>query len=484
MVKIITSIALVLFALEMSNAQVQNDKHNHVHIKADTTFYDMDLLPATFHKQRREEVRKLMPDHSVAVFFASPIRNRSNDVDYEYHQDPNFYYLTGLLETNAVLIITKTPVRFGDFTSDELIFIQDKDPGSEVWTGRRIGVKDASGKLLIENVFQNSTFSEFPFGLERFNKVLLLPQHNDARDDKNDRGDIFSMTRHLNSLTDTLRGKVNRFRLNEIMATLRMQKTPEEIALMRKAIEITCKAQYELMKSLRPGMKEYQSEAIVEFVFATNGAESEGFPSIQGSGENSCVLHYSTNRKKLSSKDLLVSDIGAEYHGYTADVTRTLPVDGRFSNEEAAIYNLVLEAQEAGIAKCRPGYKFWDPHEAATEVITKGLLALGIIKKPGEVKKYFLHGTSHYLGLDVHDPGLYGALQAGQVITVEPGIYIPEGSDCDPKWWNIGVRIEDDILITPNGHENLSACVPRTIAEIERIMAQNGKFEEIIPGND
>ncbi|HRJ35031.1 MAG TPA: aminopeptidase P N-terminal domain-containing protein [Flavobacteriales bacterium] len=473
---------LILFLVLAMNPILHAQEHKHLTIKGDSSLYDQDMLPASFHKQRREEVRKLMPDSSIAVFFAAPIRNRSNDVDYEYHQDPNFYYLSGFNESNAVLVITKTPVRFGSVITNEIIFVQDKDPGSEVWTGRRLGADQAKNVLEIDVAFQSSAFGEYPFNFGRFSKVLIVPQHGDVRDDKNDRGDLFSMIKMFNDQVDPLKGKVNRYKLPEIMATLRQIKTAEEIILLRKAIDITCQAQMELMKTLRPGMKEYQTEAIVEFVFATSGAESEGFPSIQGGGSNGCILHYNTNRKTLTSKDLLVSDIGAEYHGYTADVTRTLPVNGRFNKEQAIIYDIVLRAQDAGIAKCKIGNKFWDPHEAATEVITKGLLELGIIKKAGEVKKYFLHGTSHYLGLDVHDPGLYGTLQANMVITVEPGIYIPEGSDCDPKWWNIGIRIEDDILITSKGPENLSACVPRTMAEIERIMAQSSLFEQFIPG--
>ena len=228
-------------------------------------------------------------------------------------------------------------------------------------------------------------------------------------------------------------------------------------------------------------MTEYQTEAIVEYVFKHHGAEYPGFPSIQGSGENSCILHYTSNRKPLYSNNLLVSDIGAEYHGYTADVTRTLPVDGKFSPEEKAIYNIVLEAQQAGIDACKKGNKFWDPHKAAQAVIAKRLLELGIIKHSYEVNKYFIHGTSHYLGLDVHDAGLYNSLQPGNVITVEPGIYIPAGSDCDPKWWNIGVRIEDDILITEDQPEVLSSKAPRKVEEIENLMqqAQQSVIEEV-----
>ena len=270
---------------------------------------------------------------------------------------------------------------------------------------------------------------------------------------------------------------IDKRELHRIMGSLRQIKSDEEIVLMRKAINMTCDAQIELMKALKPSMTEYQSEAIVEYVFKKNGAEYPGFPSILGGGENSCIIHYTSNRKLLTDKDLLVSDIGAEYHGYTADVTRTLPVNGQFSEEQKIIYNIVLKAQQAGIDSCKVGNKFWTPHDAATKIITDELLKLGIIEKYFHVQRYFMHGTSHYLGLDVHDLGLNGPLEAGNVITVEPGIYIPEGSDCDPKWWNIGIRIEDDILITTNGPENLSAKAPREIEEIEALMKKKSKFD-------
>jgi Xaa-Pro aminopeptidase len=223
-------------------------------------------------------------------------------------------------------------------------------------------------------------------------------------------------------------------------------------------------------------MTEYQAQALVEFVFMKNGARGPGFPSIVGAGENSCILHYITNRKPLESHDLMVVDIGAEYHGYTADVTRTMPVNGKYSPEQRKIYELVQKAQQAGVEVCKPGVGFREPHKVATEIISKGLVDLGIIKEAQEVRKYFMHGTSHYLGLDVHDPGTYELLEENMVITVEPGIYIAENSDCDPKWWNIGVRIEDDILITATGYENLSTCVPRNISEIEKLMQEKGKY--------
>jgi Xaa-Pro aminopeptidase len=254
------------------------------------------------------------------------------------------------------------------------------------------------------------------------------------------------------------------------MATLRQVKTTEELILLRKAIDMTCDGHNELMKALAPGMKEYQAQAIVEYMFKKGGSEYPGYPSILGGGENSCTLHYISNRKTLIGNNMLVCDAGAEYHGYTADVTRTMPVNGKFSPEERTIYNIVLEAQLAGINACKKGSDFRAPHKAAVAVIQKRLLELRIIKNPDDYMKYFFHGTSHYLGLDVHDAGIYGRLFPGNVITVEPGIYIPAGSDCDPKWWDIGVRIEDDVLIKDTEPEVLSACVPKTIEEIEALM--------------
>ncbi|TYZ13493.1 aminopeptidase P family protein [Hymenobacter lutimineralis] len=265
--------------------------------------------------------------------------------------------------------------------------------------------------------------------------------------------------------------------LNDALDVLRQAKTPEELQHLRKAIRISTVGQQEVMKAVRPDMGEMEIQGLHEYVYRKYGAEFEGYPSIVGAGANGCVLHYIANDKPQVKNDLLLMDCGAEYHGYTADVTRTVPPSGKFSPAQRQIYELVLAAQEAGFAACKPGAEFRDPHKAAEKVIADGLLKLGLIQKPEEVRRYFPHGTSHYLGLDVHDRGTYGPLAAGQVITVEPGIYIPEGSPCDPKWWNIGVRIEDDILITDKGWENLSAEAPRTVADIEKLMAKKSVLE-------
>ncbi len=437
--------------------------------------YDTDLLKASFFARNRQALRDSMPNNSVAILFSNPVRNRSNDVNYEYHQDPNFFYLTGLIEPHAALIIYKEDQEFKEnLKTNEILFLQKKDKKNEAWIGKRIGVTAAKEELGLATTMENEDFLMFDNEYSKFDKVLVFEPREDVNNTP-EKGDLYGMLQSFKLKTQDLKN-VDLNELSIILASLRQIKSEEEIILLKKAIDITCEAQIELMKALKPDMTEYQSEALVEYIFKKNGAESPGFPSILGGGENTCIIHYNTNRKKLEKKNLLISDIGAEYHGYTADVTRTLPVSGEFSEDEKLIYNIVLKAQQAGIDSCKVGNKFWDPHYAAIKVITDGLLNLGIIEKRYHVQKYFMHGTSHYLGLDVHDAGLNNELELGNVITVEPGIYIPEGSDCDPKWWNIGIRIEDDILITPFGPEILSEKIPRTIEEIEELMKEESNF--------
>ncbi|HEX8515593.1 MAG TPA: aminopeptidase P N-terminal domain-containing protein [Bacteroidia bacterium] len=442
--------------------------------------YDTDLLTKEFHMGRREEIRKGLPDSSCAVFFSNPERVRANDTKFIYHQDPNFYYLTGLNEPNSVLIIFKEPQRFYDtIIATELIFVQNRNPLQEAWTGRLMGTEGVQARLGFKNALLNTQFSDFKIDFEKFYKVYHLELFDDAHDDKNNNGDLASLIRHFRQKTDYKRKNLDGFNLYGLMANLREIKQPEEMVLMRKAIDMTCLAHAEVMRALQPGMKEYQAQAVVEYMFRNAGSEYVGYPSIVGGGENSCILHYETNRKMLDGGNLLVIDAGAEYHGYTADVTRTLPVDGSFSPEEKAIYYVVLEAQEAGIKACKAGAEFRASHKAAVAVIQKRLMELGIIKRPNDFMEYFFHGTSHYLGLDVHDAGNFGKLTPGNIITVEPGVYIPAGSPCDPKWWNIGVRIEDDILITAGEPENLSGKLPKTVEEIEALMKEESLFNKV-----
>ncbi|UYZ62543.1 aminopeptidase P N-terminal domain-containing protein [Hymenobacter weizhouensis] len=500
-----------------------------------------DLLDPAFHKQRRELLRQALPARSVAVLFAAPVRNRANDVDYIYHQHPDLYYLTGYDEPEAVLVLFKEPQTVGGQAGvTEALFVQPRNPRAEQWTGRRLGAEGARQQLKVQYVADNKAFATAGIRWADFGQVHFLPLPTDVRNDPDDPADLFDLVAtfrqqaavpadfnpavveahkliqqhgataadrlrpylqgmpaavtqdayvqaYLGAKTDAERKQavasrpVSRFdtqTLDEALNQLREVKTPEELALLRRAVRISAVGQQEVMKAVRPDMGEMEVQGLHEYVYKKYGAEFEGYPSIVGAGNNACVLHYTQNDKPRLGTDLLLMDCGAEYHGYTADVTRTIPPSGKFSPEQRQIYELVLAAQEAGIRECKTGNDFQAPGKVAQQVIADGLLKLGIIKKADDVRTYFPHGTSHYLGLDVHDRGTYGPLKAGNVITVEPGIYIPEGSPCDKKWWNIGVRIEDDILITASGHENLSAEAPRTVADIEALMAKPSALDD------
>ena len=441
-------------------------------VRADTLgIYDNDLLPTSFHLERRKAVRTFMPEKTMAIYCSGKSMLRANDVDYEFHQDPNFYYLTGLNESNSILILFKNPFLFENDTINELLLIKERNANSEVWVGKKLGVKGSEIILEIQKTFDIDKFNIENLDLSEIDSIFI----HDNFEVGNDLFPVNNKHLQLQKSDTKIKNskkeiKANFSEIHKWMAKLREIKTKEEMYLLRKAISITCDAQSELMKVLKPEMKEYQAEAVVEAIFKLNGAEYPGYPSIVGAAENSCILHYTTNRKTMKGNHLLLSDVGAEYHGYTADVTRTIPVDGKYSEEEKIIYNIVLEAQNKAIEACKVGNPFYITNTIATTVVSQRLQELGIIKSPLGMRRYFMHGTSHYLGLDVHDPGTRGVFQPNTVITVEPGIYIKEGSPCDPKWWNIGVRIEDDILITNDEPENLSGCVPRTIDEIEALM--------------
>ncbi|MGL4599844.1 MAG: aminopeptidase P family protein [Bacteroidia bacterium] len=443
-----------------------------VSAKEDQYAYDKDLLSADFHRARRDALRALMPDSSVAVFFAAPVRNRANDVDYEYHQNPDFHYLSGYDEPNAVLLVFKEKRKIDTLYTDEILFVQDRDPLAEAWTGKRLGITGAKEFLKFKTPMLNTDFAKLDIHFKRFSKVFYFPLPLFDHTEQYDKGNLSSVLSHFSEKTEKLKNKDTRL-LFQLMAMLRQIKQPEEMVIMRKAIDISCIGHLEVMRALEAGMTEYQAQAVAEYEFSKRGSSYCGYPSICGGGENSCILHYITNRKTLEGKNLFVIDAGAEYHGYTADITRTLPVDGKFSEEEKAIYNIVLDAQLAGIAACKSGNEFRAPHKAGLAIIIKRLKALGIISKDEDYVRYFFHGTSHYLGLDVHDPGMYGLLEPNNIITVEPGIYIPAGSPCDPKWWDIGIRIEDDVLITKGEPEVLSGALPKTVEAVEAAMAES-----------
>lgn len=453
-----------------------------------------DFLTKDFHKERREKLRQKLPPNSVAVFFANPVRNRSNDVDYVYHQDPDFYYLTGYKEPHAVLLVFKDKqVASNGEEYNEIIFVQPRHALYEMWTGRRLGPQGVKDLLGLEQVFNNTEFAKYNIAFSKFDQVLFFDFKNDVRDNEYDSADLYDLIEQfkvkvnypspnsLNVNREPPKNNLNTEDLEYIMSSLRGIKTPEELELIRKAVKISCAGQVEVMKAIKPGMSEREIQGIHEYVFKKYQAEDVGYPSIVGAGHNGCILHYIDNYKpNISSKELILMDLGAEYHGYTADITRTIPVSGKFSPEQKQIYELVLKAQEEAMKICRPGTTFKELTDITCKVVNNGLKELGIIQDVNEKHLYYPHGCCHHIGLDVHDRGEYNALQENMVITIEPGIYIPENAKCDKKWWGIAVRIEDDFLITKNGCEHLSASAPRTVADIEAVMQLPSPLDDFI----
>jgi Xaa-Pro aminopeptidase len=461
-----------------------------------------DYLSTQFHKDRREALRKKMPKNSVAVFFANPIRNRANDVDYIYHQDPNFYYLTGFKEPNSVLVIfSDNQTNKEGKTYNEILYVQEKNPRMELFNGKRLGVEGAIQTLGFENADFGKSFLNSGIDFYSFSSVFFKDFNDDYRNSTKEEADLYKLvnsfkyqigydnkevgktdTKIQNEIptTKTINPKkanIDTKSIDVYMASLREIKSKEEMVLLTKAIRISAMGQRETMKAMHPGMSETEVQGIHEFVYKKYGSEYEGYPSIVGAVNNGCVLHYIENSKMKVENELVLMDLGAEYHGYSADVTRTIPANGKFSPEQKIIYDLVYDAQQAGIETVKIGNSFKAPDKAARTIITNGLIKLGIIKTEEESRKYFPHGTSHHIGLDVHDPGMYNTFEKDMVLTVEPGIYIPKGSDCDKKWWGIAVRIEDDILVTSNEPIILSAEAPRKSTEIETLMAEKSALD-------
>lgn len=490
-----------------------------------------------------------MPANSVAVFFNNPVKNRTNDVDYIYHPNTDFFYLTGFREPNAVLVLFSEMRAVNGEMADELIFVQNRDPQAEMWNGKRLGVEGVMKDLGFERALLNSDFvAKSGINLQDFDKILTFslseaieesssnlplikmieefktatsyPEKLNAasaqvyqlikESDLKTSGQVVKLLerykrQYPEMMSDPLissfmnaespekrmvvkeeipEQKLDIASLEDLMGLLREVKTPEEITLLKKAVKISAVGQIEVMKAAKVGMTEREIQGVHEFIYKRYGAEELGYPSIVGGGNNGCILHYIENDKRDLTDRLLLMDLGAEWRGYTADVTRTIPINGKFNAEEKAIYELVYQAQEAGIALSKPGVTFQEIDAAGRKIINAGLAKLGIIKS-GESHMYFPHGTSHHIGLDVHDRGTRDPLKEGVVFTIEPGIYIPEGSNCDPKWWGIAVRIEDDILITSDGSVNLSGDAPRSIAAIEEMMRLPSVLEDwVLPEID
>ncbi len=431
-------------------------------------------MRAVFADRRERYMRRM--GGGVAVLFSAPTRHRNGDVDFDYRQSSDLYYLTGFPEPDCVLVLT--PERNERFT----FFVRPRDKEREIWTGRRAGVEGAKALHGADVTHPIEKLEEeLPKLLEGSRK--LHAHLGDARE----QDDL--LLRALKKVRDKVRLGIKCPTVivdaHEDLADMRLTKSKEELALLRRACEISCDAHREAIKDVRPGMHEFALQGMLEGRFRRDGARRNGYPCIVGAGDNATVLHYNENDGRIREGSLVLVDAGAELDFYTADITRTFPADGRFTKAQKRLYQLCLDAQEAGIAQVKPGNHFLAPHEAALSVLIDGFLELGLLKGSKEeirekeaYKAYFMHKTSHWLGMDVHDVGLYKIegewrkLEPGMVLTVEPGIYIAQDCEDAPRELRgTGIRIEDDLLVTPTGSENLSAGVPKTIHEIEALRA-------------
>jgi len=431
----------------------------------DYPVYETDKLPPAEYSKRREAIRQRMAEGSIAFFFTNETMVRNNDVDFLFRGDSNFLYLTGFEEPDAVFVMTKDPFTLNGKSVREALFVNVANANSITWLGYRMGPENAMKLLGVEHAVANSEFaSALPVLMQGRTTVYVSNAPAGGRD---------TLNRMSQAVTTVLtEAKITPARdVRTWLSQMRQIKSPAEIAMLKKASEISALGHVEVMKAVRPGMREYELGALLEYYIKKNGCEFVGYPPIVGSGENSTILHYQSLRKQMKAGEIICMDAAGELRGYSSDVTRSFPVSGKFSPEQEAIYEVVLKANEAGIAKCRPGVTTGAVGAACSEELAKGMIALGIIKSANELGRYYMHGFGHGIGLDVHDP-MPGTLAPGACLTVEPGIYIKAGSPCDPKWWNIGIRIEDAILVTEGEPVNMSKAAPKTVADIERLMAR------------
>jgi Xaa-Pro aminopeptidase len=438
------------------------------------------VFPAEIYAARRRAFMDRIGSQAAALLAAPPVSVRSNDVEYPYRQHSDLLYLTGFPEPECVCLLIP-----GRPNEEFVMFVQPRDAERETWTGRRTGVDGAREIYEAQVAYPidklDDLINEYVGGRDR---LYYAFGHDSAFNER-----VLGWLRQWQQLRPrTGAGPMATLDPGDVLHEMRLVKGDEEIVLMRRAQEITGEAHVAAMRSVRPGWNEYEVEALVDYTFRRNGASGPAYPSICAGGANATVLHYTSNSGRVSDGDLLLIDAGAEYGGYCADVTRTFPLGPRFTPPQRAIYELVLSAQAAAIAAVQPGVPFDAPHAAAIAVLVDGLQALGLLSGERQelidkeaYRPFYMHRTSHWLGMDVHDVGQYkvqGAvrvLEPGMVLTVEPGLYIrAEREDVDPAYRGIGVRIEDDVLVTPTAHEVLSGAIPKQVAEIEALREEAG----------
>ena len=412
----------------------------------------------------------------IAIFPAAPTAIRNADVEHEYRQDTDFYYLTGFEEPNAVAVLAP------DHPEHKFVlFVQPKDREREVWTGWRVGDERAKQEYGADAAFTiDKLDEELPKLAEKADRIYYRFGSDPTFDERL----VGLMRRFQRQRQREGTGPTSVIDPAELLHEMRLIKSPDELELLRRAIDITCEGHLAAIQALKPGSYEYEIEAIISYVFRKNGSPRSGYPPIVAAGENATVLHYTVNDQRIEHGDLLLIDAGAEFGYYTGAVTRTLPARGTFTEDQAALYQLVLDAQLEAIDAIRPSAAFIEPHDRAVRVLTEGLVRLGLLEgeidkliEDNALKKFYMHRTSHWLGMDVHDAGPYKVadewrrLGPGMVMTVEPGLYIAADLEgVDPRYRGIGIRIEDDVLVTEFGNEVLSSRVPKTIEDIEAMM--------------
>ena len=432
--------------------------------------------PQSELNRRRRLLMDMMGDNAIAIIPAAPVHIRNRDVHYPYRQDSDFMYLTDFLEPEAVAVFIPGRVQ-GEF----ILFCRERDEAKEIWDGWRVGQEGAVSDFGADDAFPIEDIDDIlPGLLERQSRVYYTMGKHAEFD-----AQLMGWVNDLRRKSRVGRAAPYQFiDLEYLVHDMRLFKSRSEVALMRKAAAVTVAAHKRAMRVCQPGMHEHTIEAELLHTFRVADTEP-AYPSIVGGGINGCVLHYIDNCSVLNDGDLLLIDAGAEYSGYASDVTRTFPVNGKFSSAQKEIYEVVLKAQEAAIKKAIPGNHWNEPHEAAVKELAQGMADIGLLNgdasqliEDGHYKKFFMHKTGHWLGMDVHDVGDYKVddewrvLEPGMVLTVEPGLYMPpHSSDIDDRWKHIGIRIEDDVLITKDGNSVLTDALPRKVDDIEALMA-------------
>ena len=432
---------------------------------------------AEIFRKRRAHLLRAIGEGAVAILPSAPVSVRSNDVEFIYRQDSDFYYLTGFAEAESVAVFAP-----GHPDGEFVMFVPPRDKERETWTGRRAGVE---GAMIDYGADKAYTIEEFerviPRYLDKADRLHYPLGLNEKMNEK-----VLRMVRHTQAMRPrTGSGASTILDPREVIHECRLRKEPEELDLMRRAAAISAQAHQRAMREARGGMMEWEVEALIDFTFRKNGAAGPSYPSIVASAGNAAVLHYITNDREMQTGDLLLIDAGCEYQFYASDVTRTFPVGAKFSPLQKSLYEIVLAAQMKAIEVIKPGVRFDDPHDAALRILVDGMRDLGLLKgsaeeiiSSGSYRKYYMHRTSHWLGMDVHDVGVYRqgalsrALEPGMVLTVEPGIYIaPDDEDAPESFRGIGIRIEDDVLVTPEGHEVITHATPKKVADLEALTA-------------